>query len=407
MRLRGVWWTTLAIWLALVMWLTLRSAPAQAARVAELPWYCLLCGEAGTADFLLNLLMFAPLGVAANALALPRWRVFAFALALTVAIERSQWHLLVGRDGSLGDVIANSGGAVLGWFAYPLLRSACAPSQRFARNAIAMVLVVTTMVWIGTGIGLAPAPSDALPWTGQLQHRWPGHDVFPGRILHAAINGIAIPNDPMSAAALSRDSVTATLELIRTGVRLPPRLASLVRVVDAEGRPQLAVTESGADVVTEIPLRATRWGLHTPEWVFTGAMEFGVGRPWQMVAQWRRDGVRLTSAASEPVTGATVQLHPLSIAMGWVFVHPFVRMIGTNARLWNYLWLAWWFGLVAWFAAGLHWRAVVGAVAAQSALLMGVAVVTSVPWHADELIVGIAAAGMAAFCGRLRASPPR
>ena len=170
-----------AVWLMVILWLTLRSAPDQAMRVAELPWYCVLCGEAGIADFLLNLALFAPLGVAARALQLPRWRVFAVAVVLTIAIETTQWFLLVGRDGSLGDVLANSGGAVLGWLLYPQLVQLGRPPRAFARAGIGAVLGLSTATWFATGFGLQPSLSEATPWVGQIQHHWPGHDAFPGK----------------------------------------------------------------------------------------------------------------------------------------------------------------------------------------------------------------------------------
>ena len=265
MAQRQFWWTLAAGWLMVILWLTLRSAPDQAARVMELPWYCVLCGEAGVADIILNLLLFAPLGVAAAALQLPRWRAFAFAVALTVAIETIQAKFLVGRDGSLGDVFANSGGAVLGWLLYPGLRQLGRPSPAVARAGVAVVLCLSTATWFATGIGLQPALSTAVPWVGQLQHQWPGHDAFPGTINAAAINGVAVPNDPLDRPASLGKSVDLHVMLTRT-LPLPARRTSLVRIVDGLGHPQISLAESGADLIAELQLRASRWGFHTPEW---------------------------------------------------------------------------------------------------------------------------------------------
>ncbi len=405
MAQRQFWWTLAAGWLMVILWLTLRSAPDQAARVMELPWYCVLCGEAGVADIILNLLLFAPLGVAAAALQLPRWRAFAFAVALTVAIETIQAKFLVGRDGSLGDVFANSGGAVLGWLLYPGLRQLGRPSPAVARAGVAVVLCLSTATWFATGIGLQPALSTAVPWVGQLQHQWPGHDAFPGTINAAAINGVAVPNDPLDRPASLGKSVDLHVMLTRT-LPLPARRTSLVRIVDGLGHPQISLAESGADLIAELQLRASRWGFHTPEWAFRGAMAVPAGKRWQVDVRWTSDRVTMTTAA-EGGANVIARTHPLSIALGWVFIHPFVRVVASSGRFWNCVWLGCWFGLVGWLAGALNWRAVATAAALQLATLLLAALLTSAPWHVDELMVALAvAAVVAAAARRLAARPP-
>lgn len=397
---RRSWWTIAAVWLMVILWVTLRSAPDQAARAMELPWYCVLCGEAGVADFILNLLLFVPLGVAAHALRLPQWRGFAFAVALTVVIETIQGMFLVGRDGSLGDVLANSAGAVLGWLLYPGLMQLGRPSHAFARAGVGVVLGLSAVTWFTTGIGLRPALSMAAPWVGQLQHKWPGHDAFPGTINAAEINGVAVPNDPLDLPAMLRDSVELRITLTRT-MPLPARRASLVRIVDALGHPQISLTESGADLIAEVQLRASHWGFHTPEWAFRGAMTMPAGKQWRVGALWTSDRVTMTIADSSGAHAVT-RSHPMSIALGWVFIHPFVRIVASNGRFWNYVWLGWWFGLLGWLSGALSWRAVAIAAALQLSTLLLAASLTGAPWHADEVIVALAVCGAAATAARLR-----
>jgi hypothetical protein len=125
---------------------------------------------------------------------------------------------------------------------------------------------------------------------------------------------------------------------------------------------------------------------------------------WQVAAQWTRDSVTLTTATEGGVERATYS-HPLSIALGWAFIHPFVRTLDANAQFWNYVWLGWWFGLLGWLAGALSWRAVAAAGATQLSTLLLAATLTGAPWHADELIVALAACGMCAVAARLRAGP--
>jgi len=398
---RRIWWGLGIAWLAVILGLTLRSAPEQSARVAELPWYCILCGEAGLADFILNLILFAPLGLAARALALPRWRAMAFAVALTVAIETTQARFLVGRDGSLGDVLSNSAGAVLGWLSYSRLMHLGRPSRSFARAAVAAVLTLTAAIWFATGIGLRPSLSAEAPWIGQLQHQWPGHDAFPGKIDSVEINGVQVPNDPLDRLPTVRDSVELRVALTRTRPS-PRRRVSLVRIVDASGHPQVSMTGVGTELDAELQLRASRWGFHTPQWAFPGAMEVSPGSRAQVVTRWTGNRVSMTTVDGAGAV-SVAHSHPLSIALGWVFIHPFVLLVGTNATFWNCVWLVWWFGLLGWVAGALSWRAAALAAGVQSATLIVAAALTGTAWHANELLVAIAAAGLTAAAARIRA----
>jgi hypothetical protein len=401
-----IWWILGIAWLAVILDVTLRSAPDLTGRVAELPWYCIVCGEAGIADFILNLMLFAPLGVAAHALRLPRWRAMAFAVALTVAIETTQARFLVGRDGSLGDVLSNSGGAVLGWLAFPSLMHLGRPSRSFARAGVVGVLAFTAVIWFGTGIGLRPALSAATPWVGELQHEWPGYDPFPGKINAAEINGVQVPNDPFTAPKTLHDSIELRVMLTRT---LPPpmRRTSVVRIVDANGSPQVSVTESGTELNAELELRASRWGLHTPEWLFPGVMVVPEGELWQLYVRWTPGRVSMTTADSSGAR-ALVRSQLQSIALGWVFIHPFVLVVGSNATFWNCLWLGWWFALLGWLGGALSWRATGVAAAVQLATLIVAATLTGATWHAGELLVALAVSGLTAAAARFRAgaSPP-
>ncbi|HKV70942.1 MAG TPA: VanZ family protein, partial [Gemmatimonadales bacterium] len=116
------------------------------------PWWCIACGDRGRADFILNVILFLPFGCAIG-LAGARWRTALWSgLFLSTCIELTQ-TFVPGRDTSLGDVISNSAGAVLGFFIAGVIVAAARRHQSPAlptalATALALVMVA------GTGVAL-------------------------------------------------------------------------------------------------------------------------------------------------------------------------------------------------------------------------------------------------------------
>src|SRR5262249_19801775 len=81
---------------------------------AQLPLSCAVCDSFAGTDFVANIGLFVPLGVGLALLGLSVWRATGIALVASAAIEVVQFFLLPGRDASIRDVIANTGGAALG-----------------------------------------------------------------------------------------------------------------------------------------------------------------------------------------------------------------------------------------------------------------------------------------------------
>jgi glycopeptide antibiotics resistance protein len=118
-----------------VLVLTLGPAPWAADRVAELPlgilnpstWLSWSTWTTGSpAEFLLNIMMFAPLGVLAHQLLTPR-PLFVLLIALTVLIEVAQIPL-ADRASDPRDLMANTLGGLAG------MTTVTALSRRERRN---------------------------------------------------------------------------------------------------------------------------------------------------------------------------------------------------------------------------------------------------------------------------------
>lgn len=86
------------------------------------PAWCIVCGTRGLADFLGNILLFVPLGLALAALGWSWWRVALAGTLLSVGIEALQVFVVTGRDASIGDVLGNGLGALAGALAWLVIR---------------------------------------------------------------------------------------------------------------------------------------------------------------------------------------------------------------------------------------------------------------------------------------------
>lgn len=126
---RGAARTLLAAWGLALLFLTLRPAPDTLTSSG----LCLLCGERGLADAALNVALFLPLGILLSARERGVFAALAVGIALSLGIETIQFFI-PGRDASVGDVLFNGTGAVLGRALAPHLGLLTRPDPATARR---------------------------------------------------------------------------------------------------------------------------------------------------------------------------------------------------------------------------------------------------------------------------------
>ena len=365
------------------------------------PWNCVLCGTGGTTDFLLNILLFAPFGAMARALRWPFGRLLLCAFGLTLSIEFIQGTLLVGRDATLGDVMANTLGATLGW---PLAAwwGSLGAEPRRARATALVLLCCQGLIWLGTGFGMRPVLDGPAPWVGRFSRAGSMSEPFAGSIQRAALDGIAVTMEPMSRLPAADDTLDLAVVLTRASAIPPKRSASIVRLVDATPRIFLRVSQIGQGINVEIPLAANRWLLRTPDWRYATALDIPVSEPWQF--SWRRHATsfQMTSAPADAPQRGTHQSLPVSIGLGWVWVHPFVSVISGTAVWWTALWIATWFALLGW-AGSLTGRRFSGVLLVASlALFVASGAITSLPVSIGELVAAVVGFGVGWVPNRAR-----
>ncbi len=380
-------------WLVVVGWLTLRSNPVLREIAMATPWNCVLCGQGGTTDFALNLLLFTPFGVVARALRWPFGRLLLCAFGLTLSIEFIQGNFLIGRDATLGDVMANTLGAMLGW---PLAAwwQSLGTAPRRARTTALVVFTCQGLVWLGTGFGMRPVLNGPVPWVGRFSRAGSSSEPFAGSIQQVELDGIAVTMEPMARLPAADDTLDLAVVLTRASAVPPRRNASIVRLVDATPRVFLRASQRGQDINVEVPLAANRWLLRTPDWHFANALDIPVGKPWHF--SWRRHATsfEMTSAPANAPERATHQSLALSIGLGWVWVHPFVTVISQSAPWWTALWIATWFALLGW-TSGLVGRGFsVLLLVTSVAVFVAAGTVTSLPVSVDELAAAVVGFGV-------------
>ena len=244
--------------LAFIAFMTLRPVDSGVAQ----PAWCIVCGPLGGVDFSLNIVLFVPFGLGLMWMT-SQWRRSALIGAITtLCIESFQWRLIPGRDASLGDILANSMGTVIGaWLAVAGLRWLNATRMNARKLAAFASLLTIGAVYVSAWL-LLPAQTSDQQWV-QWTPRRRALDLFQGRLLAVSLNGIETrPGEILDAR---RTLVTDTRALsVRARVSGPVpstrRQAIVVRIAN-EGEEGFALGQWREAVVFRTHLVAARLKL--------------------------------------------------------------------------------------------------------------------------------------------------
>lgn len=214
---------------------------------------CLVCGELGGVDIVLNLALFVPLGVGlALAGVRPRSAVVV-AFALTLLVEVLQLTVVTGRDSSLGDVAANTAGGLTGYVVARSFAWWFRPPAARARALLAgwLVAVGTLQALASAALGSSLPPST---YYGQLAPALGGRPPYAGAIHSATLGGVPVPgtafDDSERVRALLAPEGDGVLDASFAAASLPEGpLTAVIRVADAEQREILVLGMDDGAVV--------------------------------------------------------------------------------------------------------------------------------------------------------------
>ncbi|HUQ84645.1 MAG TPA: VanZ family protein [Gemmatimonadaceae bacterium] len=390
---------------AAIVVLTLRPAPNNA---IEPRWACVVCGTTGVADVLVNVLLYVPYGVGLTLAGMRPWRAFGLVVATTFAVELLQYRVLVGRDGTLSDVLTNSLGGGIGIALVRHWRSLVVPNDRRA----AALALTASLVWAGalvTGaraLDVSAETAGAIVWWRPVM---PPFRQYPGSVLAVSVNGQATANKETLA---SPDTPSGGLSIQATV--LPSRIgapsAPMVWVGHGD-REDIVLSQAREDLVARFQLRGARWRLVSPSFSLPHA--FALGEPAVRAAITARvAGHALTIEQTAP-NGTARRVIDLTPTLAWALLMPSSIHVG----LW-YPWIsALWIGVLL-FPLG-YWavprlvgrqhghRTSVDGVVAGAALAMAVLSLAIVPpwlaststawWEWLSACGAIAAGGLVAF----------
>lgn len=357
------------------------ETPASPGEVAEAcrGW----CDDSLLADFVRNIVLFAPLGFGLWLAGVRGWKIIVAGSCLSAIVEILQIRIVAGRDASILDWIANTTGTVAGLTLAAQLHVLLFPRRRVAaRLLIASMLAWTGILTLGAW-GVQPAPSNA-PFWGQRAPHLGNTPPFHGALISARVNELELPSGRMERERELRASMQARRFVVDATVRptSPYSLTSIgpiARVADHARREILMLGRGGSELVFRYRMRATTLRLETPAFALAHAFantptnSAETAPPESVSAVVSRGTVELSATGPEVNRERMFELGP---AVAWSFFLPWDYWFGPNARFIALLWLA--VLLIPagyWMAAIMRERVSAPLLAAVSCSIIGVLLV--------------------------------
>ena len=261
---------------------------------------CVFCGQLATADAILNMLLFVPLGVGLALIGFQLRTAFLVAAFLSGGIELLQLYI-PGRDASTGDLLSNILGCVLGfavvawsgWWMYPSPRTASALSAGWAVVIVGMISL--------TAFLLQPSyPHTAYygHWTPNFGHlEWYRGKVLDARIGAQFIRSWRLEHSDSVRAALLQGAPVEVRALAGPAVS---DLAPLFAIGDERLQTILLIGLDREDLVYRYRMRAADYRLAQPDVRIEGVMALEQGDSIR-IRVWR-DAERYCIAANARTT---------------------------------------------------------------------------------------------------------
>ena len=319
--------------------MTMTPHPRNVELVAQTPLWCLLCGSLAGMDIILNVMLFVPYGFGLRLAGWPRGRVLLAGFATTLLVETTQYFFVPGRDASLGDLITNTAGGLVGMVLAERFVRLVRPEPRragwLAGVAAAIWLLLQAVTAWGVGVSLPEHP-----YWGQRAPELGQFDRFRGVVTEARLADEPMPSTRLPDTPTVRERLLAGAGIAALAVSGPPtaRLAPIVSVFDETQQEIILLGQSGTDLFFRMHTRAWTLGLRGPALRLPRVLPPDSGRPF--AASGRLTGGYLEASAD---TGAGPVSRSLALTPSWgwsLFIPLDHYAFGENVRWLTALWLA-------------------------------------------------------------------
>jgi hypothetical protein len=171
------------------------------------PGLCVICGARGVADFISNIILFLPFGAALYACGFSAKRAILSSLLFTTFIEIAQIDLVSGRDSSVGDILSNTAGGLIGWWLIRY-REWWLPDEGSSRvRCLSLATVCLALLCVGTFLFTPHFRNRPLylQWAAEPG----GTEIFEGDVFQTRFGSITLDGPPGRIAR--SDAVRAAL----------------------------------------------------------------------------------------------------------------------------------------------------------------------------------------------------
>ena len=228
------------------------------------PGACIVCSDRGSADAILNVVLFIPFGIAIAMLVQPV-RAFVIGSLLSFAIEVAQlW--IPGRHTSFGDLIFNTAGTLVGVALFASLPVLLRPS-RAAAWRMSAIWATVVIAGLPLGVRLLQPVHPPTTYFGQWTPKLNTYAHYEGRVLTARVGEVTLPpwkldDSRRVARALSSGE---TLRVVAIAGPPPAGVAPIFAVADDERRQIMMLAADGTDLVYRYRTRGQELRLDSPD----------------------------------------------------------------------------------------------------------------------------------------------
>ena len=342
-----------------VLLIAMATLPPAPGNPIEPRWQCLVCGSTGMTDVIVNVVMFLPYGVGL-AMARTRPRVaIPLIIATTFAIELLQYRVIVGRDGTLSDVVTNSVGGIAGfvvaarwqWWMFANARTSA---------GLAVIALAAWVATLGASAVAFQVTAQLHGATARLAPVISPYPHFTGRIHSAALDGTALADHDVARP----DRDWSRGHVLEASITTADRITgpSPILLLGQETADQMSLVQQRTDLLGRVRLRAANWRLVVPGIKLPDAF-VSAGDSMRVWSRVRERDVSVGVTSPNVSDSVAVELAP---TLGWSLLVPIGRAVGPQYRWLSALWVS---GLL--IPVGF-WSGQLGASDAQAASLVGV-----------------------------------